>query len=73
MGSWSFLLEKWDVQILCIGYQCSVVGSLELDFSKNPAQEYIFEAKWYTKEELLQGNILRAPGMEAAVALVELS
>ena len=74
VGSWSFVLEKWNVQILCIGYQCSIIGTkTELDFDNNPAPENIFEAKWYTKDEILQRDILGAPEMEAAVALVELS
>lgn len=72
VGAWSFILEKWNVHILCVGYQCEVVGSLELDFSKNPAAEDIFEANWYTKDELLSSSLLSTQEMRDAVALVEI-
>lgn len=72
-GNTRFILEKWGVHILCVGYQCELVGPLQLDFSQNPAEENIYEAKWYTKEELLEESILRAPEMMDAVALVEIS
>ena len=72
VGSWSFILEKWNIHILCIGYQCEIVGLTELDFSHNPADENIFEARWYTKEELLESDMFRSPEMLEAVALVEI-
>ncbi len=73
VGTWSFILDQWKTHILCIGFQCKVVGSLELDFSHNPAEENIFEVNWYTKEELLtHPEILRAPFVIEAVKLVEI-
>lgn len=73
VGSWSFILEKRGVHILCIGYQCELIGPMQLDFSQNPAEENIYEAKWYTKEELLEGSVLGAPEMVPSVALVDIS
>lgn len=72
VGAWSFILDEWNVHILCIGYQCELLGSSELDFTKNSADENIFEAHWYTKEELLTQNILSTQEMKDAVALVEI-
>lgn len=72
VGAWSFILDEWNVHILCIGYQCELVGSSELDFTQNPADENIFEAHWYTKEELLTQDILSTQEMKDAVALVEI-
>ena len=72
VGAWSFLLEHWGAHIVCIGYQCKVQEPFTIDFTKNPADEDIFEAKWYTKEEMLAGDILQVPEMLHAVALVEI-
>ena len=73
VGTWSFILEQWSTHILCIGFQCHIQGPLELDFTHNPAEENIFEATWYTKEELLaHPDILRVPSVAEAVRLVEI-
>lgn len=82
VGAWDFVIstgghhqrEKQGVHIVCIGYQCSVVGEPILDTTKNPAEEDIFKAEWYTKEELLanNGELLRFPDMIAAVENLDL-
>lgn len=58
VGVWEFVLPSFEdkdkaVQIVCIGYQCSLVGNDEIDMTHNPAKEDIFEAVWMTKEEAL--------------------
>lgn len=61
VGTWDFVLEDIEsrdpsyrkVHIICIGYQCRLVGSEKIDVNHNPAPEHIFDAKWYSKEELL--------------------
>lgn len=65
VGAWDYLVPTWDIsqnnsdakksaiQIVCIGYECKVVGELSIDTTKNPADENIFETMWVTKEELL--------------------
>lgn len=82
VGAWDFVLgekehdapEKSGVHIVCIGYQCSVIGDIKIDMSKNPASEDIFDAKWYTREELLQNanSLLGVQGMVDAVTNLEL-
>lgn len=77
VGAWDFVLgekdhqdlEKAGVHIICIGYQCSVVGEPVIDITQNPVQEDIYDAKWYTKEELLVngGEILRHQDMLDAI------
>lgn len=77
VGAWDFVLgekehdspEKSGVHIVCIGYQCSVVGDVALDVSHNPAQEDIYAARWYSREEILenQDTFLGHPGMVKAV------
>lgn len=77
VGAWDFVLGEKDhsdlskagVHIICIGYQCSVVGEPVIDITNNPAPEDIYDAKWYTKEELLSngGKILGHDGMIEAV------
>ena len=48
VGAWDFVIDfhqdksKTGVQIVCIGYQCKVVGEPKIDLTKNPAQEDIF-------------------------------
>lgn len=82
IGAWDFVLgekehnhEKAGVHIVCIGYQCSVVGEPIIDVSKNPSEEAIYGAHWYTKEELLekQDTMLGHPGMVAAIENLEVS
>lgn len=58
VGAWEFVLPSFEnkdkaVQIVCIGYQCLLVGDDKIDMAHNPAQEDIFEAVWLTKEEAL--------------------
>jgi len=73
VGNWSFILTKHKVQILCLGYQCRVKGSIKLDFSHNPAKEDIIKAGWYTQTELLNDDkLLRLPEIKEAVKLLEI-
>ncbi len=82
VGAWAFVLgdtEKDDpnrekVHIVCIGYQCKLIGEPKIDLSKNPAPENIVEARWYSKEELLSDPALlrNSPGMIQAVENIEL-
>lgn len=77
IGAWDFVVrgatesesEEPETHIVCIGYQCSVVGRPIIDVSKNPAQEDIYDAHWYTKSEILENRdtILGNAGMIAAV------
>jgi ADP-ribose pyrophosphatase YjhB (NUDIX family) len=58
VGAWEFILTNFDnkkevVQIICVAYQCDLIGNAKIDMSKNPANEDIFEAIWLTKEEAL--------------------
>lgn len=41
------------IHIICIGYECKVVGEPIIDTAHNPAAEDIFETRWVTREELL--------------------
>jgi ADP-ribose pyrophosphatase YjhB (NUDIX family) len=82
VGAWDFVLgekdhempDKTGVHIVCIGYQCSIIGEPTIDTTKNPAQEDIFDAKWYTREELLakQDTLLGVDGMIRAVENLEI-
>lgn len=82
IGAWSFILgdndhsdeKKAGVQIVCIAYKCSIMGELKLDLSNNPAQEDIFDARWYTKEELLlnKNSALGVLGMVEAVEALDI-
>lgn len=81
VGAWDFVVrgatesrsgsesEASGTHIVCIGYQCSVVGQPIIDVSKNPAQEDIYDTHWYTQSEILedQDTILGNAGMIAAV------
>lgn len=77
VGAWDFMIgfkehgnkEKKGTHIICIGYQCSVVGKPVIDITKNPAPEDVFDWKWYSKKELLANNgaMLRVAGMAEAV------
>lgn len=55
VGSWDFFREMEDetVHLVCVVFQCHVVGDVAIDTTKNPAEEDIFETRWVSKEELL--------------------
>ncbi len=82
VGAWAFVIDATaphnaktvNTHIVCIGYQCSVIGEPTIDLTHNPAEEDIFEAKWYTREELRanNGELLRHTGMSAAVEALDL-
>ena len=75
VGAWEFVLSSFDnidqfIQIVCIAYQCLLVGDDKIDMSKNPANEDIFEAIWMTPEEALtkaEGFFIDNPGVRQAV------
>ncbi|MCB9813225.1 MAG: NUDIX hydrolase [Pseudomonadales bacterium] len=77
VGAWDFVLGKIDhdnpeksgVHIVCIGYQCSLLGEPTINVKNNPAKEDIYDARWYTVEELLTNNekLLGHKGMVRAV------
>ncbi len=70
VGGWDFMIENPEsgVHIVCLGYQCQVIGEPKIDTSKNPAEEDIFETLWMTKEEILSSdNIFVNPDMRKAV------
>lgn len=68
VGNWWFI-NSYKVHIVCMGYQCDLVGEAKIDTDHNPAGEEIFDAVWFSREELLADteNLLRADGMREAV------
>ncbi len=82
IGAWDFVLgekehdspEKGGVHIVCIGYQCLLAGDSKIDVTKNPSDENIYDAKWYTREELLaqKDTLLGNVDMVKAVENLEL-
>ncbi|HSW90346.1 MAG TPA: NUDIX hydrolase [Patescibacteria group bacterium] len=74
VGGWDFVLEKHDenLHIVCLGYQCELIGEPSIDTSKNPAAyEDIFETLWLTKEEILAGQLFRNDDMHKALMHVK--
>lgn len=59
VGNWDFIIPsfedpKFNVHIVCMGYQCQLVGAQKIDIHHNPAElENIFGAMWMSKEEIL--------------------
>ena len=82
VGVWDFVLglrehadpEKGGTHIVCIGYQCKVVGNANIDVTKNPSQEDIYDARWYTIKELLAdgGKLLRHGDMNEAIRSLDI-
>ncbi len=77
VGNWDFVIdsiyhEGVKVHVICMGYQCRLDGSDQIDMSHNPAQENIYEYEWLTKEEILsrgEGYMVN-PDMLKAIARV---
>ncbi len=70
VGGWDFVIENPEdgVHIVCLGYQCQLVGEPTIDVTKNPAQEDIFETIWLTREEILASDqIFANPDMRQAL------
>jgi ADP-ribose pyrophosphatase YjhB (NUDIX family) len=55
VGGWDFVIKNPEagVHIICLGFQCQLIGEPIIDVTKNPAQEDIFATIWMTKEEIL--------------------
>jgi len=59
VGNWDFVIPSFEdpsfsVQIICLGYQCQLIGDLKIDIDQNPATlENIFDTIWMSKEEIL--------------------
>ena len=75
VGCWGFVnhLPLEDVHIVCMGYQCRLIGEPTIDVHNNPAEEDIFEAVWLTKEEILDSGILtKHPDMALSLENVQI-
>jgi 8-oxo-dGTP pyrophosphatase MutT (NUDIX family) len=75
VGAWEFDIlaqdtdEKAGVKIVCIGFQCHLVGPPIIDVTKNPAAEDIFAAEWLTPAAVMAlPSMAENPQMVAAVA-----
>lgn len=59
VGNWDFVIPSFEnpsfsVQIICLGYQCQLIGDLKINIDQNPATlENIFDTIWMSKEEIL--------------------
>lgn len=59
VGNWEFVIPSFEdpsfnVHIICMGYQCKLIGDSKIDTNHNPAKlENIFETLWMSKEEIL--------------------
>lgn len=80
VGNWDFVIdsiyhEGIKVHIICLGYQCQIVGSDQIDTTHNPAQEDIYAHEWLSKEEILSRgtDFLVNPDMLTAVKNVNLN
>lgn len=58
VGGWDFMKGNTEegVHIVCLGYQCRLVGEPKIDMTNNPANEDIFDALWMSKDELLNSE-----------------
>lgn len=59
VGNWDFMIPSFEdphsrVHIICLGYQCQLIGEPQVNIDQNPAHlENIFETLWLSKEEIL--------------------
>jgi len=53
VGLWWFFSTENKHQVICHTFLCQPVGKIEIDFSKNPADEHHTEYRWLTIEEVL--------------------
>lgn len=75
VGGWDFVVKmpESSVHIVCVGYQCRLVGDAAIDISRNPAKEDIFETKWMSPQEILaSGDIFVNPDMRKTVAHLQI-
>ena len=81
VGAWGFVfnrdkkikIESEQIHIVCIGYQCAVLGQIKIDTNHNPAtEENIFATEWCTKEELLAKNNKFSKDQEIVAAIKSL-
>ena len=59
VGVWYFYSQNNKHQVICNTFLCNIVGSDQIDTSKNPADEDISEYKWLTKEEILESQEIK--------------
>lgn len=59
VGNWDFIIPSFEdpnfnVHIICMGYQCHLIGEKQIDINHNTAElENIFGALWMSKEQIL--------------------
>lgn len=69
VGCWGFIVDNQEasVHIVCLGYQCQLVGEPHIDVTNNPAQEDIFEAVWLSREEILDQHVFENEDLNLSV------
>lgn len=56
VGVWYFFSQHNKHQVICHTFLCEPKGELNIDTSKNPADEHFSELKWLTIEEILTSS-----------------
>lgn len=73
IGCWDFMSKMRPVHIVCLAYQCHIVGNHEINFSNNPAEgENIFEAFWITPQEIIEQKLFKTKDIIKAVENVRI-
>ena len=53
VGVWYFFSQSNKHQVICHTFLCKPIGKLNIDTSKNPADEHFTELRWLTLKEIL--------------------
>jgi ADP-ribose pyrophosphatase YjhB (NUDIX family) len=78
VGSWEFVVDTYEnpetgVHMVCLGYQCKLLGEPKVDTTNNPAQEDIFDTFWLSKDEILSSSdILKNQDLRHALGNVRI-
>jgi 8-oxo-dGTP diphosphatase len=56
IGVWYFYSLNSKTQVICHTFMCEPIGEVDIDLSKNPADEEITKWQWLTLDEILHSK-----------------
>lgn len=59
VGVWFFFSKTHQHQVICQTYVCHPIGEMQIDTTKNPADEHFTELRWVTIEEILDSKEIK--------------
>lgn len=59
VGLWWFFSQNNNHQVICHTFLCNPISEINIDFTKNPADEHFVEYRWLSPEEAMSSKQMK--------------